>query len=387
MTAPTKTPQGAVRIISGPVYELTILNPFEQAETESQDRIASLRVYHAAHAGADFSLLEEHALPYACPGEQPFFVLELNVTSPGVFRLSFLNGQETPEEGPVSNAVPYVYGETRLLWQQLYSNRCLAVTPTTVLRELLNASREVERYTDRFFHPKWIEMRVNGSGAYLLTLRQPIISIASLHIRGDGSTNARSIDAGFGLISPAFYVVANRHIRFRKAYDPANSTRPDGFLDAPGDGSGGMLDPDDREAPAVMFRVDNKTVLGRPNNRYRVFSGTRDDLYRLSQVGFVRGNQNILLRGFFGYTEEDVSTPAQIHRVAELLATRNGVLRWGEEEDADRERMKHKTIMVKTDAHLWMGEAKDRLAGSITGDPEIDRILVHYRRPAEIGVV
>jgi hypothetical protein len=365
---------------------LTILNPFSQTENDSEDRIATLRVYFAAHPGADFSFLQDIELEYACPRSTPFLEYTLPFASPGVVVLSFLNAQDTPEEGPQSPIVPYIYGGPTLLWKQLYTDRCLEVTPAIVLKEVVMASREIDRLTGRFFYPKWIDLRVSGSGSYVLALHEPIISVSQLHVRGEGGS-FRSLNYGFGLIQPSLYVVDNRHIRWRKAFDPSTPTRPDGFLEAPGDGTGGLFNPDDREAPQIRFRVDNETVLGRPNYRQRVFSYSRHELYRLRWIGFVRGNQNILIRGFFGYTEEDVSTPAPIRRVGELMARREGIMRWGDPEESEQERVRHKTIMEKTDTHLWMGEAKDRLAGAITGDWEIDRILVQYRRPAEIGVV
>jgi hypothetical protein len=386
VTVPTTAPNGVIRITEGPSYELTIVNPFSQSEPDSEDRIKTLRVYHAAHPGLTFTAIQDFELEYASPISQQFYEFSFAPTNAGVFVLTFLNNQDVPEEGPQSSVVPYVYGSPTLLWKQLFTDRCLDVTPTTVLREVIMASREIERYTNRFFYPKWIELRVNGSGSYVLALHHPIISLTQLHIRGEGGS-FRSLNYGFGLVQPSLYVVDNRHIRYRKAFDPTSPTRPDGFLDAPGDGSGGIINPDDREAPQIRFRVHNETVLGRPNYRYRVFSYSRHELYRLRWIGFVRGNQNILLRGFFGYTEEDVSTPAPIRRVGEHMARREGIMRWGEPEEIEQERVRHKTIMEKTDTHLWMGEAKDRLAGPYTGDWEIDRVLVQYRRPAEIGVV
>lgn len=375
-----------IRISEGPLYEVTIINPFTSTEDATDERIASLRVYHAAHPGASFTQIEDLSLTYADPDESPFLELEFTPTNAGVFIFSFLNAKPIPEEGSTSSIVPFVYGSPSLLYTQLYTSRSINITARNVLREVTQASREIDKLTGRIFYPKWIEMRAGGSGSYILSLDLPIISISEMYVRG-ATQSGRSIDDGFALVDPSLYTVDNRHIRYRKAYNPTYPTVPDGFLDAPGDGSGGVFNPDDREGPCIRFRAHNKTMLGRPNNRIGLYNNSIERVYNATAIGFPPGNQNVLLKGFFGYTEEDVSTPSQIQKVGELLALRNGIIRWGDENESDRERMKHKTIMEKTDTHLWMGEAKDRLAGAITGDPEIDRILVDFTRPAQVGVV
>ena len=387
MTAPTKIPQGVIRIERGPTYKVTIINPFEASDSNSnEDSIKTLRIYHGVFPGDTLQVCSDVALAFVDPSTKRFIEVEFTPPQPGVFAFSFLNGQDPIEEGILSGVIEFVYGRVVLLENQLTLQRCIEIEAIDVIGEMIDASRAFDTWTERFFYPKWIACTGDGQGAYLLTLEHPIIYVAELFVRQEFFPGANINRKG--LIDPSRFVVYNRHIQGRNGFTNAFPTRPDGFLETPGDGTGGKVVPDDRESPRVSFRTPNKISLGRPNVRKRVFNhrgGIGQNHFR--DVGFTVGQQNILVKGFFGYTEPDLSTPPMVQRATDLLAVRESVIRWGSRAESEMERVRHKTIMEKTDTHLWMGEAKDRLQGAFTGDPEIDRALVRYTRSKGAGVV
>ena len=103
---------------------------------------------------------------------------------------------------------------------------------------------------------------------------------------------------------------------------------------------------------------------------------------------FPRGLANVELSGRFGFTEFDGSpegrTPLAIRRACVLM-----VLRWlpelagPESEDA---RNRWRVIEERTrDQSFKLDKLTE--VGPFTGDPEIDRILLRYRRPMAMGAV
>jgi len=102
---------------------------------------------------------------------------------------------------------------------------------------------------------------------------------------------------------------------------------------------------------------------------------------------FPRGTANVIVRGLWGYTEPDGTpngrTPLAIRRACILL-----VLRWlplmGDADDAAEARDRWRIIAEKTrDQSYRLDRPGD--PGPLTGDPEIDRILMRFRRPAGLG--
>ncbi len=107
----------------------------------------------------------------------------------------------------------------------------------------------------------------------------------------------------------------------------------------------------------------------------------------LKHSRFPRGQGNVVVRGLWGYTEPDGTptgrTPLAIRRVCILL-----VLRWlplmGDVDDAAEARDRWRIIEERTrDQSYKLDRAGD--PGPLTGDPETDRILLRFRRPAGLG--
>jgi hypothetical protein len=102
---------------------------------------------------------------------------------------------------------------------------------------------------------------------------------------------------------------------------------------------------------------------------------------------FSRGTANVVVQGTWGYTEDNGTltgrTPLAIRRACILL-----VLRWlplmGDADDAAEARDRWRIIAEKTrDQSYRLDRPGD--PGPLTGDPEIDRILMRFRRPAGLG--
>ncbi len=104
---------------------------------------------------------------------------------------------------------------------------------------------------------------------------------------------------------------------------------------------------------------------------------------------FPRGDHNIEVKGLFGYTEEDGTltgrTPLEIRRACMLI-----VLRWiprlGDSDASEDARNRWRIIEEKTRDQSYK-LASISSAAQLTGDPDIDAILVRYSRPSGLGAV
>lgn len=151
------------------------------------------------------------------------------------------------------------------------------------------------------------------------------------------------------------------------------------------------------EPPAPPIRVTRLTVDGarlpRDAGRLLVVGAPVEpgfDAPRLTLLGgrrVGRGTANVVVRGTWGYTEDNGTltgrTPLAIRRACVLL-----VLRWlplmGDADDAAEARDRWRIIAEKTrDQSYTLDRPGD--PGPLTGDPEIDRILLRHRRPAGLG--
>ena len=100
---------------------------------------------------------------------------------------------------------------------------------------------------------------------------------------------------------------------------------------------------------------------------------------------FPRGRGNVEALGLWGYTEadgtQDGRTPLAIRRVALTL-----VLRWLAPlagPDADDARHRWRVIEERTRDQSY--KLAPGASGPLTGDPDIDGVLLRYRRPAGLG--
>ena len=105
------------------------------------------------------------------------------------------------------------------------------------------------------------------------------------------------------------------------------------------------------------------------------------------RLGFPCGARNVRVTGIFGYTEPDGSptgtTPLLIREACKRLVVREIPLlaETGRREDA---RQRYRIVQERTREQSY---TLDKLAhpGALTGDPDIDDILVQFMRPADLG--
>jgi len=199
------------------------------------------------------------------------------------------------------------------------------------------ASQYIEMYTGRWFEPRPLTITLEGSAPPGMLLEQPIIAISELYIDEEAQ------EVGTGVI------VYNRHI------------------------TEGLLNPDDRDNPRIEIcqpRFD-------------------DDLYKLGLRVWTPGQRNIRIVGTFGYTDYDGTangkTPELIRHACKLLVVRNLPTMSDTEARQDllnswrvtEHRTRDQSIRFGAAVKTSVGRAG---VGIFTGDPEIDTILLRFRR-------
>jgi hypothetical protein len=134
----------------------------------------------------------------------------------------------------------------------------------------------------------------------------------------------------------------------------------------------------------ATFAIDdsNLFVIGAP-----VSNGFDAPRLTLRGAIFSRGEGNVVVDGLWGYTEDNGTpegqTPLAIRRACMLL-----VLRWlpqlGDQDASNDARLRWRIIEEKTRDQSYK---LDRPGSdfSLTGDPEIDALLLPYRRPPGLG--
>ncbi len=217
-----------------------------------------------------------------------------------------------------------------------------------IQRLIALASRYIERITARFFDPRVQEFSVDGTGGRTLALGHPIIGVEGVFIDSSPFT------PGDLPVDPSVYRVYNRHL------------------------TQGLLLPDDRDNPKLEF-VHGSDLAG---VRFESIGGTG-----LASLVWPRGQQNITVRGVFGYTEPDGSptgrTPELIRHATKLLVMRDLPLLGSVDQREDAQR-RFRLTSERTRDQSYTLEAL-RLHGAFTGDPEIDNILVGFVRPPDFG--
>jgi hypothetical protein len=206
------------------------------------------------------------------------------------------------------------------------------------------ASQTIDRVTGRWFEARELDILVDGNDSPSLCLDMPIISITSVAIDGT------DVDLD-GVL------VYNRHI------------------------TSNLTTPDDRNDPRITF-ADVYT----------------DDLQRRlgTRIRWPSGFQNINVVGSFGYTDYDGTstgkTPDGINLLCKLLVGRELAL-ISDVDGRTEARNAWRVLQYKTAdqsiSYTRPGTTTlSRLAGNqLTGDQEIDELILYYRRPGSIALV
>ena len=225
-----------------------------------------------------------------------------------------------------------------------------------LLRLLQFASRRVEQFTGRHFDPRSLTLMVDGSGGRSQLLDQPIIALESVALDASAFVGAEL------LIENDLFLVYNRHL------------------------SQGLLHPDDRNNPKIEF-VHGRDLFGR--GQLDIIQGLT-----LTRLAFPIGPQNVRITGVFGYTDADGTplgdTPVLLQHATKLLLLRDlpGLTDCDAREDAQK---RWRLLAEKTSeqsyrlANLSSAGTAHVATGALSGDPEIDTILVQYLRPPAMG--
>lgn len=207
------------------------------------------------------------------------------------------------------------------------------VSDGRLARLIAFASRYIESTTERFFEPRYQRIEVSGHGAREILLGAPIIALEQLALAGD--PDPQRPGAALDRSSCRIY---NRHI------------------------TQGLLKPDDRDNPKLCPIA---------------WQG----------LGFSAGMHHVRVTGLFGYTDPDGSptgeTPQLIREACKRLVAREIPLlsETGKREDAQR---RHRLIQEKTRDQSYTLD-RLHLHGMLTGDPEIDSLLIQFKRPVDLG--
>lgn len=228
---------------------------------------------------------------------------------------------------------------------------------------IVRASKQVERWTKRQFRPTHKSVRYNGSGGRKLLIDDPIVAIARAAITTITSSLSSPDET---TIDRSLFFVYNRHL------------------------VSNLTSPDDRNNPKLEY-FHGGDLLG--HSRSDAIAGLTFD-----RLIWPRGPQLIRVEGVFGYTEYDGTVLGQtpellawavallvvrnLHKVTDLDKREDAMRRWRLVTERTRDQ-EYKLADLST-----RGAANNRIAiGSLTGDPEIDNIIIMFMRPPAIRAV
>lgn len=240
-----------------------------------------------------------------------------------------------------------------------------SVTDAFLLKRINLASRFVERVTRRWFYPKPMTIRLDGTGGAKLLLSDPIIGISKVTFE-----ISPLYPDEFTVVETDIMRVYNRHLVWN------------------------LTEPDDRNSPKI--ELFNPGYVRQRNTQL------------LTRLAFPIGQQNVQVEGVFGYTDSASGTPpysgaASFDPARQVNVSNQGVtpdlIRHVTKLLVIRELPKMANVAARFDARnrfrLTSERTRDQaytlegLAGRwgafFTGDPEIDNILAYYQRPPAIG--
>ena len=237
---------------------------------------------------------------------------------------------------------------------------CGGFTHTDGARAIRRATDLIELYTGRTFSAEYKTLDVDGRGGSVVQTGEVIVGLTDVAFTFTTFTPADLP------IEEGDLRVYNRHIRQS------------------------LFEPDDRQDPRVEFL---RTTVDRfPRSQ---LLGDTDILS--SNVGFVESQQNVKLRGMWGYTDPDGSpfgkTPELIKEAAMRLVARYIQPLWkqlggaGQSQGAAGPILEEKTLdqSVKFSDVAGSGGAGGAYIGAFTGDSEVDQILASFMKPPVFG--
>ena len=151
------------------------------------------------------------------------------------------------------------------------------------------------------------------------------------------------------------------------------------------------------EPPVPPIRLERIAILGTELSRVEeaiavvgapVGPGFVAPRITRTRGGFPRASDSVELDGIWGYTEFDGTpygrTPLAIRRACMLLVMRM-LPRLGDVDALDEARNRWRVLEERTRDQAVKFAPMAQRSSSITGDPDIDDILLAYRRPSGLG--
>lgn len=224
-----------------------------------------------------------------------------------------------------------------------------SVSDARLQRLIAEASRQIERWTRRWFEPRALSLRLDGTKSRALRFDAPIIVLDGVQYEEDAD-----------LVDASNFRVYNRHI------------------------TEGLLSPDDRDNPRVEWQSERRPWIAPIGTAWPVVTPV-----------FHEGRQNIVASGLFGYTDPDGSfvggTPEGIRRATMLMVLREASKLTAANARFDA-RERHRLINERTrDQSYQLSPGRAALAGQAgtgvggwTGDPAIDDLVDQFVAPPRI---
>jgi uncharacterized membrane protein YgcG len=265
-----------------------------------------------------------------------------------VIEFEILSATDWPDGSDYSG-----YLSTRRAYQDSYA--ASTVARETLHRHIDEQSKRIDMMTGRIFSPRYLRMKVGGQEASKLLLNLPVIAIEDIYAVWQTTTGQDSYK-----FEQYLYKVYNRHL--------------DGYA----------TEQDDRYLPFIELTDVDGTVVKANDN-----------------WAWPYGNQNIEVRGVFGYTDPVFdpnngqvligNTPAGIVRATGALVTRaiadptlSNAYTWASG-SARSWRTRDQSLTLGGGSGGSSGGGGN--AAELTGDALIDSLLLRYCRPAAFGAV
>ena len=229
-----------------------------------------------------------------------------------------------------------------------------AVTDAQVARGIALASATIDRVTRRWFEPRARTFRLDGNRGQELFLEVPVIALNSVTFWDED-------------VDLTDLLVYNRHL------------------------TQGLLNPDDRDNPRLAWTDEVLTER------------LRRDYQGLAR--WDRAHGNVVVDGVFGYTElEPLDTPGEttpgsqvplsygvtppmIKRACMLLTVRYMYPYGGGLGEEFRARARVVSESTADQSYSLTGAPSTDAAYGVTGDVEVDNILMAFMAPTGVGVI
>ncbi len=220
-------------------------------------------------------------------------------------------------------------------------------------KKIMQATRFIEMNTERFFGPRAQVLRFDGFWSKELMFDVPIITVDKLTVLNTGF-----IQTVADIVDPGSFEIYNRHIRQQ------------------------LITPDDRDNPRISFLKHTDQFGAGPTSQNLIFR---------NNLNFPIGALNLEVDGLLGFTDanplfpgDQVGTiPDLIREVCVKLVVRDAPQMKDIDAREDHQK-RHRLISEKTRDQSYKLD-RSPIQGTITGDSEIDNILMSFKRPAQMA--